>query len=63
MLDLEISARKFSFPVSLNEKRVLVSMEQLATRDDDGAAQVAVREQSGSRSPSSDRYAADGTMR
>lgn len=43
MLDLETSARKFHFPVSLNEKRLLVSLEQLAVGDDDGAARVAAR--------------------
>ena len=62
MLALETSARKFHFPVSLNEKRLL-SLEQLAVGDDDGAVRVAARGQSSSGSPNSDRHAADGTMR
>lgn len=63
VLALETSARKFHFPVSLNEKRLLVSLEQLAVGDDDGAVRVAARGQSGSGSPNSDRRAADGTTR
>lgn len=56
-------ARKFCFSVSLNEKRLPVSLEQLAVGDDDGAVRVVARGQSGSGSPNSDRYAADGTTR
>lgn len=63
MLDWETSARKFYFPASLNEERLLVSLEQLAVGDDDGAVRVAVRGQSGSGSPNSDRHAADGKTR
>ena len=63
MLDLETSARKFHFSVSLNEKRLPVSLEQLAVGDDDGAVRVAARGQSGSGSPNSDRHATDGTTR
>lgn len=62
-LDWETSARKFCFPVSLNEERLLVSLEQLAVGDDDRVVRVAVRGQSDPRSPNSDRHAADGTTR
>lgn len=51
MLDLETSARKFHFPESLNEKRLLVSLMQLTVGDDDGAVRVSARGQRGSGSP------------
>lgn len=60
---METSAIKFHFSVSLIEKRLPVSLEQLAVRDDDGAERVTARGQSGSGSLSSDRHAADGTTR
>jgi hypothetical protein len=40
---LETSARKFHFPVSLNGESLLVSVEQLAVVDDNGAVRVAAR--------------------
>lgn len=64
MLDLETSAKKkFCFPVSLNEERLLVSLEQLAVGDDDRVVRVAVRGQSDPGNPNSDIHAADGTTR